>query len=268
MSDILRIISQKKNVIKAKTLQNEQITLFIIFDAALTDDNDYILAQPIDDGGRSVVGEKSVYRRMRADKITSLVPADESSANELVELFNERNLRGEVIERLAEDGKPPSKRRKFCYVREKGTAVPSDIYFAVVEIWVKANGKLLLLQRSRNKDFGLKWECPGGTVRFGEKYVEAAQRELFEETGIFVDEKELAYLGQTKRSNWICHSFLAEIDADVDEKVRLQREECADFKLVSIEDMNGFTCELTEGHLETFLKYCDVIASNDNYKRK
>ena len=51
---------------------------------------------------------------------------------------------------------------------------------AGVEVVVVENGKLLLIQRSDDK----LWALPGGLAEIGETLAEAAQRELWEETGI------------------------------------------------------------------------------------
>ncbi|MCA0044615.1 NUDIX hydrolase [Celeribacter litoreus] len=45
------------------------------------------------------------------------------------------------------------------------------------------DGRFLLVQRSKEPDLG-KWGFPGGHVELGESITEAAERELFEETGI------------------------------------------------------------------------------------
>ncbi len=45
------------------------------------------------------------------------------------------------------------------------------------------DGKALLVQRANPPDAGL-WGFPGGKVDFGEGLMQAAERELFEETGV------------------------------------------------------------------------------------
>ncbi len=52
---------------------------------------------------------------------------------------------------------------------------------------IRMNGKIILLQRSRNSDFdpGL-WELPGGKIDYGENLVEALKREVEEEVGIII----------------------------------------------------------------------------------
>ena len=69
-------------------------------------------------------------------------------------------------------------------VRESDMLIPEGMYHMVVEIWTKdSNGKILLTQRHPNKHFGLLWEASGGAMVAGEESIEAAQRELKEETG-------------------------------------------------------------------------------------
>ncbi|HBL83881.1 MAG: hypothetical protein A2Y17_00200 [Clostridiales bacterium GWF2_38_85] len=45
------------------------------------------------------------------------------------------------------------------------------------------NNEILLQKRADNK----KWGLPGGSMNIGEKFVENARREVFEETGLIVD---------------------------------------------------------------------------------
>jgi ADP-ribose pyrophosphatase YjhB (NUDIX family) len=53
------------------------------------------------------------------------------------------------------------------------------------------DGKVLLAQRSKPPLKGI-WSLPGGHIEPGEKAIEAAHRELNEETGITADLKGLA----------------------------------------------------------------------------
>jgi ADP-ribose pyrophosphatase len=53
-------------------------------------------------------------------------------------------------------------------------------------------GKVLLVKRKRPPAKGL-WAIPGGRIKLGETLKQAAERELFEETGIIIDAKQPIY---------------------------------------------------------------------------
>ena len=54
----------------------------------------------------------------------------------------------------------------------------------VVAAVIMQDGKILACQRSRKDSFPLKWEFPGGKVRFGETPTAALARELREELAV------------------------------------------------------------------------------------
>ena len=64
------------------------------------------------------------------------------------------------------------------------TAAPLAPHIEVVSAIIIRGGKLLLQQRSASRDFGGKWETPGGKVGPDEGVNTALQRELFEELGV------------------------------------------------------------------------------------
>lgn len=59
-----------------------------------------------------------------------------------------------------------------------------------VSALVLHGGRVLLIKRRCEPDKGL-WALPGGLVNLGEKVVDAAVREIFEETGIKISIKRL-----------------------------------------------------------------------------
>lgn len=74
-------------------------------------------------------------------------------------------------------------------------------------------GKLLILQRvGEHMNYTPDWCIPGGHVDEGEDFRTAAQRELFEETGIDVPEGTLMEVGVAKTKNAEIHYFMGHVD--------------------------------------------------------
>lgn len=75
------------------------------------------------------------------------------------------------------------------------------------------SGKLLILQRAgEHMNYTPDWCIPGGHVDEGEDFRTAAQRELFEETGIDVPEDTLMEVGVAKTKNAEIHYFMGRVD--------------------------------------------------------
>ena len=72
-------------------------------------------------------------------------------------------------------------------------SIPNGVYHLVSEIIVKhTDGSYLLMQRDFGKHHGGKWELTaGGSALKGENELEAAVRELKEETGLRGEMKEI-----------------------------------------------------------------------------
>jgi 8-oxo-dGTP diphosphatase len=78
----------------------------------------------------------------------------------------------------------------FDLIRDE--PIPEKIFHKVVGIFCFDHElKLLTTQRHPHKKWGLSWEITAGSVLKGEDELHAAQRELFEETGIQVKLEEL-----------------------------------------------------------------------------
>lgn len=74
-------------------------------------------------------------------------------------------------------------------------------------------GKLLILQRAgEHMNYTPDWCIPGGHVDEGEDFRTAAQRELFEETGIDVPEDTLMEVGVAKTKNAEIHYFMGYVN--------------------------------------------------------
>lgn len=94
---------------------------------------------------------------------------------------------------------------------------PADFNPAVevAAIYVLSKGKVLLLQRSQLKSESGNWGVPAGKIEKGESPLQAAKRELFEETSIEAD--GFTYLGKLFMRKpdieYVYHSFMLKLDA-------------------------------------------------------
>lgn len=88
---------------------------------------------------------------------------------------------------------------------------------ATVVCW--RDGDILLVTRT-----GSRWALPGGTVKRGETPVEAARRELAEETGLISGEP--SYLFQFRGLTKAHHVFAVQVASEENAQPRNEIEEC------------------------------------------
>lgn len=69
-----------------------------------------------------------------------------------------------------------------------------DLAISSAACYCECEGKLLLLQRSANSSQPLTWGVPGGYAEEYETAKEAAIREMFEETGILLNQEKLLFI--------------------------------------------------------------------------
>ena len=108
----------------------------------------------------------------------------------------------------------------FDLVRDE--PIPQGVFHLVVEIVTLARtGEVLLTRRHPQKPYGLLWELTGGSALKGEAPLQAAVRELREETGITAKPEEFELLDAcTERGTHYDHYCLRRDPAKV--KVVLQ----------------------------------------------
>ena len=136
--------------------------------------------------------------------------------------------------------------RKTGETHLRGTKVPEGRFHKVVHIWIRnSEGELLLQKRSDRVDnCPGEWATTGGSVQAGEEPVETAVRELFEEMGITVTPEELMYCLMIRRKDSFCYVYVIRKDVST-ESLRLQEEEVAAAKWMSIEEMDRMVTERT-----------------------
>ena len=145
----------------------------------------------------------------------------------------------ELIDILTPQGKPTGK-----------TALKSDAhkngwFHATVHIWLFTSDKKILLQKRAitKKVFPGLWDISvAGHIGAGEKILESAKREVFEEIGLALQEKDLIKIGtrihQVSHANGIKdnefhHVFIAELKTPI-EKLIIQTAEVDAIKLFDL----------------------------------
>ena len=133
----------------------------------------------------------------------------------------------------------------------RGEPLPEGVWHMVAEIYaVTLDGRVLVTRRHPDKIWGGLWEITGGGVVKGETPLQAAVRELREETGIVVRPQDLQPLYVDPRSgSGSCRT------------IRLQEGETCDFRLLPYEDFKQFilTADCVEFVRRRFLDHQAVF---------
>lgn len=121
----------------------------------------------------------------------------------------------------------------------RGEKLNDGEFHIVVNILpVNNDGKILITKRHLDKNFGGKWEITGGSVVAGETSLQGAVRELFEETGLKSNEREISYYGTIIRENTnSIHDFYLYNGEFSDGDITLQEGETIDFKIISPDEI-------------------------------
>jgi mutator protein MutT len=109
------------------------------------------------------------------------------------------------------------------------TQVSAVIYFEptpqfkprveVSAVYVEYGDKILLLHRQDNKSQGNKWGIPGGKVNRGETPLQAAIREVKEETGYDISNQAIevlptVYIEYNETDHFVYHMFRTQLQED------------------------------------------------------
>lgn len=145
----------------------------------------------------------------------------------------------ELIDILTSEGKPTGK------TALKSEAHKNGWFHATVHIWLFTSDEKILLQKRAmtKKVFPGLWDISvAGHIAAGEEILASAKREVFEEIGLEIQEKDLTKIGtrihQVSHANGIKdnefhHVFIAELKVPV-EKLKIQIEEVDAVKLFDL----------------------------------
>jgi 8-oxo-dGTP diphosphatase len=96
--------------------------------------------------------------------------------------------------------------------------------------------KVLALKRSESSSWGGYWNFPGGKVDSGEFVSGAAVRELYEETGLSVEEDDASFFGISETYDKIFYFFIT-TKAENDVKIN---KESSDYMWIDINDIDKY----------------------------
>ncbi len=141
-------------------------------------------------------------------------------------------------------------------VRGEEPSFADDVFHLVCDILVRhTDGTYLLMQRDPRKHYGGMWEASaGGSALKGETPVDAARRELAEETGIIASDLiEVGRIADTSK-----HSIYAEFLCITDwgkDKITLQDGETVAYRWVSADELRSMNKdELVTYRIQQFIE--------------
>lgn len=135
-----------------------------------------------------------------------------------------------------------SRDRKIIGKIKKGVEMPPGTYHLVVEcVIVDLENNLLLTQRAPGKHHAGYWECTTGSVICGEDSLTGVMREVREETGLIIPEKNFRRLC-TKTGDHVIRDIYYVVYQKLDlSKVKSQDGETCDAMLMKFECFDAFT---------------------------
>ena len=120
----------------------------------------------------------------------------------------------------------------------------------VVAAIIEKDNYYLIVQRNKDKYFGLKWEFPGGKVEPSETLKEALYREIEEELniGIYIHKKIAEEKYKDKKINIILHYYLC---SEKNGTIKLNEHE--NFKWVEKKDFIKYDFVAGDGNVLSLL---------------
>lgn len=209
------------------------------------------IKQEVDSLAENYSLQKSQYDSLRgSDNVEAAMKAEscfseflKQQSKDLMSVYNRRNSIQKSIERLENDEDFAEMAKDIRHLFEcrelwKQGLIKKSAYFDLfkakqgkvqfADVLVFRGDKLLILNRVGEKGaVSNDWCIPGGHVDPGETFLQAAKRELFEETGIDMSESLLIPVGKyiPKRKGIEIHYFMCHIDDQTPVNILVDAEE-------------------------------------------
>lgn len=209
------------------------------------------IKQEVDSLAENYSLQKSQYDSLRgSDNAEAAMKAEscfseflKQQSKDLMSVYNRRNSIQKSIERLENDEDfaemaKDIRQLESCRELWRQGLIKKSVYFDLfkakqgkvqfADVLVFRGDKLLILNRVGEKGaVSNDWCIPGGHVDPGETFLQAAKRELFEETGIDMSEELLMPVGKyiPKRKGIEIHYFMCHIDDQTPVNILVDAEE-------------------------------------------
>ena len=145
--------------------------------------------------------------------------------------------------------------------RDEAERIPHGVYHIVPEvITVTDKGRILLTQRDPAKPYGSKWEFTCGSALKGESALQAAARELQEETGIYAENHQFHALKCLPLQNSLYYIYLCKVKEE-GLQIYLQPGETVGHRFIPAAELPAAVRNDTfaEPVRERFLLYADAL---------
>lgn len=128
-------------------------------------------------------------------------------------------------------------REKKGYIKDRLALTPSKEYKVAMHLWVlNKEGEFLIQKRSKTvRRFKSKYAPIAGGTESGEKTVDTAVRETYEELGLELEKEDLIYCGTFLKEDTYIDIYLACKDVKIEELV-LQESEVEKAFFLSVEE--------------------------------
>ena len=145
-------------------------------------------------------------------------------------------------------------------LREKGVSLNKGEFIISIAAWIiNKEGKILMTQRNLDKEKGGMWEPTAGLVRSGETSKEGALRELKEEIGLELEEKDISLIKEVIEEgdnlSFFRDIYLVNKEISIEE-IKFNDGEVINAKYVTLSEFNNMI-KNKEAH--DWLNYFNVL---------